>query len=124
MNTGPKTRAARPVVGALVGVLCAALVVGLAVVLVQVYSLTSAIREQQKVSVQTNERIVSCTDPEGDCYRESQERTKAVVADIGKVSAYAAACADQPGVQGSADVLACVLDRLKRDTETAAADTE
>lgn len=109
------SRNARPILGAVVGVLCAALVVGLSVVLVQVFALTSAIREQQKANTATNERIVSCTDPQGECYREAQERTADAVADIGKVAAYASSCADRPGVQGEVEVYACVLDRLEKD---------
>lgn len=113
--TSETTRRARPVVGAVVGILVAVFVVGFAVVLVQSFATVKAIRESQKTNTSTNQTILDCTEPTGECYKESQRRTKEVVTDIGKVSAYAAACADLPGVQGSDEVLTCVLDRLAAD---------
>jgi hypothetical protein len=117
--TGDTVRKARPIGGAVVGVLVGVIVLGMIYLGVQTYSLASSIREQQKTNSSTNATILDCTEPSGECYRKSQERTAAVVADIGKVSAYASACADRPGVQGEAEVLACVLERLKKDDAAA-----
>jgi hypothetical protein len=102
---------------AIVYLLLTALVIGVIGVVVQTFSLLSTVRETQKVSKSSVETIRDCTEPEGQCYQESQKRTAKVVADIGKVSAYAAACADRPGTQTEDDVLACVLRRLAKDEQ-------
>jgi predicted metalloprotease len=117
--TGTAGRTARPVLGAVVGVLAAVLVVGMVYLGVSTYTLVNAMRETQQTNSKTYDKVLDCTDPEGECYREGQERTKQVVADIGKVSAYAAACADLPGRQTEVEVYQCVLDRLAEEAPPA-----
>ena len=105
----------RELAGLLTYFLLAVLVIGIIGIIVQTYSLAATIREQQKVTATTNERLIDCTTPSGECYKQGQKRTARAVSDIGKVAAYAAACADQAGRQGEAEVLECVLRRLAAD---------
>lgn len=84
---------------------------------------SSEIREVQRtntLSLTNSERtldlIEDCTTPGGECYQRSQERTASVVGDIGRLSAYAAACADKKGVQGRGEIYNCVLRLLSQDS--------
>lgn len=107
---------ARPALYALVGALVGFFLIGMTYLVVTSFTTTQAIRDTQKGSSRSVEIIEDCTDPGGKCYRRSQERTAAIVGDIGKLAAYASACADQRGVQGQDEVLRCLLDRLRRDS--------
>ena len=120
MNESTRTeqrveRHRRELAGLLTYILLAALVIGVLGIVVQTYTLAATIRDQQKVTATTNQRLIDCTTPTGECYKQGQKRTARAVSDIGKVAAYAAACADQPGRQGQAEVLECVLRRLAAD---------
>jgi hypothetical protein len=69
-------------------------------------------------SNETLKLIRDCTTPGEECFDRGQRRTAEVVAnltsDLTRVSAYAAACADRPGVQGEDEILACVIARLAK----------
>jgi hypothetical protein len=65
-------------------------------------------------TAETLEIIKDCTQPEGKCFQRSQESTAAAVDNIGLLSAYAAACADQPDQQTADEIQECVLDLLDR----------
>lgn len=108
-------RRTREIAGAAVYVTLAALAIGMIYAIVQTYSLTAAIREQQKANVSVNNRLIDCTTPGGTCYRQGQERTGAAVADILKGATYAIACADKRGVQTEAEIQACVLERIAKE---------
>lgn len=82
-------RRARSALWIFVGVGSALLVIGLVVGVTALLDLTTAVRATQiegtptgQKLLQSSDRILDCTDPEGDCYVESQQRTAAVVADI------------------------------------------
>jgi hypothetical protein len=55
------------------------------------------------------ERIEECTTPGQPCFKDSQQRTADVIAEINRVAVYAASCADRPGVQGEDEIYACVV---------------
>lgn len=120
---------------ALVGVGIMAVVLLLAWVLFSIYGLADAIRETQQTgspilkaiadqqddieagtdaSVATNKQVLDCTQPTGECYRESQKRSADVVGSINEISLYAAACADQSGVQTVEEIQSCVIARLSK----------
>lgn len=67
---------------------------------------------------EVNDRLVDCTDPNGQCYRQAQEGTAEVVGapqgPINTVTAYAAVCADQTGVQDADQIVECVLRLLRQ----------
>jgi hypothetical protein len=81
-------------------------------VVVQTYTLLSAVRETQKVSRSAVVAIEDCTTPGKDCFEESQERTGNVVSDNNEVSLYAAYCADQPGATTVKAIKSCVIEQL------------
>lgn len=67
----------------------------------------------------TNDTIVDCTTPGGACYRQSQARTAAVVADLIKASTFVSQCARlRPGESGPAFdrfLERCVAEKLAND---------
>ena len=80
---------------------------------------STEIRDAQQANTKTIENtqatldlIRDCTQPEGECYQRSQDSTAEVVDNIGLLSTYAAACADQPEQQTAEEIRACVLDLL------------
>lgn len=93
---------------AFVGLLVAVLVVVAFASLLVTTSNTKAIKD-------TQQSIRSCTTPGQECYDRGQEQTSKAIADINRVTVYAAACADEPGVQGQAEIYSCVIDRLASD---------
>lgn len=107
MLSTPRRRAAA---WAVVGVLAAALSL-LAIV---------AILETRQGTA-TNTRILriveDCTTPGRVCADRGAKATADAIADINRVTVYAAACADRPRTQTEADILACVLARLAADTD-------
>lgn len=56
--------------------------------------------------------IRSCTTPGQDCYERGQRQTADAVDVINNAVVYAAACADQRGVQGQDEIYACVVRRM------------
>lgn len=70
-----------------------------------------------KKLLEASERILDCTDPEGQCYRDSQERTASAVGDINRVIVLAAACAvgldpESPVAKRQIEIQNCVIQRL------------
>jgi hypothetical protein len=72
--------------------------------------------------LQASDRILDCTDPEGQCYRDSQARTAKAVGDINKVIVLAAACS--VGLENNLTVderqiaiQRCVIERLAQQTK-------
>ena len=64
-----------------------------------------------------SDRILDCTDPEGQCFQDSQERTAKVVGDINRVIVLAAACsvgldADLPVNRRQILIQECIINRL------------
>lgn len=66
----------------------------------------------------TNDQILDCLDPDGQCYKESQERTGQSVASINEVTYYAAVCADRPGSQSLRDIRRCISDLIAASDPT------
>lgn len=67
--------------------------------------------------LKASDRILDCTDPNGQCYRDSQARTAQAVGDINRVIVLAAACSVglDPDVSVKARQIAiqgCVIQRL------------
>lgn len=101
---GPK---ARPAVGAGIGLLIGIVVVGMVVLIVQTYGIALNIKDTQA-------RVISCTDPAGECAQRGEAATGAAVASISEASIIAAACADRPRSQTVADVERCVRAELAK----------
>lgn len=59
--------------------------------------------------LEASDRILDCTDPNGECYQRNQDRTADVIGDLNRVAVYAAACADRRGIQGEDEIYACVV---------------
>lgn len=64
-----------------------------------------------------SDRILDCTDPEGECFQDSQERTAKAVGDINRVVVLAAACSvgldeSLTVAERQEEISACVIDRL------------
>lgn len=76
---------------------------------------TEAIEQTQRDNRELLRLIKSCTTPGEECFQEGQERTADAIADINRVTVYAASCADKPGVQGQAEIYACVVELLAED---------
>lgn len=125
----------REIGSVLVGIGAMAIVLMLAWVLFSIYGLADAIRETQQTgspilkaiaaqqddieagtnaAVSANKQVLDCTQPTGDCYRQSQKRSADVVGSINEISLYAAACADQSGVQTVEEIQSCVIGRLAK----------
>lgn len=66
---------------------------GLIFTVIGIFGLVDAIRETQKTNSGINETILDCTDPDGKCAKESQDRIAGAVNSIGQLSVYASACA-------------------------------
>lgn len=109
-------------VALLVGGLVVSVVTATVVSAVKSTSIQQNTNENTSLLQNTDETlkiIRGCTTPGEDCYDRGQRSTAAIVADLTndltRVTAYAAACADQSGVQGEEEILACVVSRLARD---------
>lgn len=108
------------------------LVAGVAVATLLVAQLAGliVIRQQQVVNSKTNNethsnsvvlkdlarRIVSCTEPTGQCFKDGQARTGEAVASINQVVIYAVACSKVIPNQGDrtfTEIQTCVEARLK-----------
>jgi hypothetical protein len=79
----------------------------------------SQIRESQVTNTKTLDTtqrtldaVLDCTTPGRKCFDRGQKQTADAVADINKVAVLAAACADEPGVQGRDEIFACVVQQL------------
>lgn len=71
---------------------------------------------------QSSNRILDCTEPEGDCYKDGQRRTAKAVGDINRVIVLAAACSvglDQNLTvdERQTEIQSCVIDRLARQAQ-------
>ena len=113
---------ARTIAWAVVGAAVMLLIMAVTVTMLQTGTVVDLIRNDQKAGIerakvtksnteqikQLAETIRSCTDPAGECYKQGQERTGAAVASINEVIIYAAACADQPGVDSVPKIRNCV----------------
>lgn len=105
----------------IIGVTLASIVVMLVIAVVVAAVTVSQIRGDQVDNTETIDNtadtleiIKDCTQPEGECYQRSQDSTAEVVDNIGLLSTYAAACADQPEQQTADEIRDCVLDLLDR----------
>jgi hypothetical protein len=64
-------------------------------------------------------RILDCTEPEGQCFKDSQERTEDAVGSINRVIVLAAACSvgvdpDWSVQRRQMEIQSCVIQRLSR----------
>lgn len=106
-------RIARRILWAVVFVTAAALVVGLVLLGAWLADTTASIREQQKTNTSTNEAVLSCVDPEGECSKRNARSTSDALEVINKVTTLAAACADRPGRQTELQIESCILEGLR-----------
>lgn len=70
------------------------------------------IQRGTEASVSTNEQILDCLTPGGECFERSRTNSSNTVASINEVTAYAAVCADRPGVQSLAAIRLCIADLI------------
>jgi hypothetical protein len=106
---------------AIIGVLLAACVAGVVIAVIVAAVTVSQVRGTQvnntktiDNTAETLEIIKDCTQPEGVCYQRGQDSTAEAVDNIGLLSTYAAACADQPDQQTAEEIRECVLELLDR----------
>ena len=109
---------------ALVYLCVAVFVIGIVGVLVRINTLAESVRDTQiqgtpigQKLLASSDRILDCTDPNGQCFKDSQERTAKAVGDINKVIVLAAACSVglDPGMtvaQRQDEIQNCVIERL------------
>lgn len=114
----------RPLLGVVVGMLVGALFVGVLVVLLSIRvtqvdrgdDVSDTLRAAEAAEAGTD-RIEDCTTPGRDCYERGQAQTAQAVANITRLSAYAAtfaaACADLPGRQSVDEIERCVFEKLR-----------
>lgn len=93
----------------------ALVLVGVLTTVAQTRELVGAVRETQQTNTGTVNLIRDCTEPQGGCFKRGQRRTAGAIDAITNASVYAAACADQPGVQGSDEIFACVVRKFAED---------
>lgn len=60
------------------------------------------------------EEVQSCTTPGRECHERNQRATANAIDSINRAAVFAAACADQRGVQGEDEIYACVIRRLAK----------
>ena len=120
----------RQVLWSVVALAVALLVVVVASAVVVSAVKSTSIRETQTQNTDLLEKtdetlqiMRGCTTPGEECYDRGQRRTAELVAhltsDLTRVSAYAAACADQAGVQTEDQIFACIVRRLAADPKAA-----
>lgn len=68
------------------------------------------IKRAADAAQETNDRILDCLDPDGGCYKDSQQRSTDTVASINRIAEYAAVCADRPGSQSLQAIRLCIAD--------------
>lgn len=73
------------------------------------------IKEQAIANGRTGRLVEDCTTPGNPCYERAAQQTAKAVADINRVSIYAAACADRGDVQSVEEIQQCVITRLAKD---------
>ena len=100
---------------------------GILAVLLSTRQLAEEVRNTQLEGTPTgqkllasSERVLDCTSPEGQCFKDGQKRTASAVGDINRVVILAAACASAlPGEltvdERQVEIQACVIDRLSQD---------
>ena len=109
---------------ALLWMCSAAFVLGVVVMISLTLQLATEVRDTQlegtplgKKLQSSADRILDCTSPDGQCYKDGQERTAKAVGDINRVIVLAAACSvgldkDLTVDQRQVEIQQCVLDRL------------
>lgn len=75
------------------------------------------IKRAANAAQDTNEQILDCLDPAGQCYKDSQKRSSQSIASINEITYYAAVCADRPGSQTLDEIRLCVGDLLTASAE-------
>ena len=75
----------------------------------QIQNVTEHNRSLNLQSKQLGERIASCTDPNGACYKDNMEQTAKRVENINKISMFAAYCSSKtPPAASIAAVRKCI----------------
>jgi hypothetical protein len=98
-----------------IGSLAVALVLLALYAILTTRQLVGVMRQTQKGSVTTLHVVRDCTTPGQPCYERGQKQTAGAVADINKITVYAAACADRPGDQTVTQIQSCVIRKLAAD---------
>lgn len=115
----PQARRRRLILGTLAGVGLGVVIVMLLAMLIRTWTLTDSVRATQlegtplgKKLYDQAERIESCTSTNGECAKRNRQATADSIADINKITLYAAACADQTGQQTVEEIQSCVIGKL------------
>lgn len=110
----------------LLSVTAAVVILGLVTLLVSTWQIADEVRNTQiegtptgKKLVASADRILDCTSPEGQCFKDGQKRTANAVGDINRVIVLAAACSVGLNPEWSVSrrqtaIQTCVIDRLSR----------
>lgn len=81
--------------------------------LIAVFTSLALLLAGERAATEARDRLLDCTTPEGQCYRESHQRTSRLVATINDASTAAAYCAQRDSTS-VAVVRACVERELGR----------
>lgn len=98
-----------------IGVLASSLAVLTVVSVVNTNATTASIRRQQQTNTTTVDLIRDCTRPQGKCFKRGQRQTARAVADINRVTVYAAACASRMPGQSADQIQRCIVRELAKD---------
>ena len=110
----------------LLSVTAAAVILGVIVTLVSTWQIADEVRETQlegtptgQKLLESSERVLDCTSPEGQCFKDGQKRTANAVGDINRVIVLAAACSVGLDAEWSVSrrqtaIQTCVIERLSR----------
>lgn len=103
-----------------------ALVIAVIWILATVLDLTQEVRATQLEGTPTGRRllessdqIISCTTPEGECFKRGQERTADAIATLNLGALYAIFCVDRNPDAGIPAIQRCVRDLYEKNTEPA-----
>lgn len=117
------TAGRRRIAGAVVGLALGGFAVLVLVLLAQVAQLSDAIRQTQLDNTARNEAdsrslalIESCALESGDCRQAAVQRSANVIEATNRFTALVVACADQPGTQTAQTILACVQEKIEKES--------
>lgn len=95
------------------------IVAALGVVVILIYVILG-----YQIGAQQRDRLLDCTTPAGECYKEGQKRTAEAIkvliaedkkghAQVQEVLTIVAVCADRPGPQTREEIMQCMIEEVK-----------